>query len=199
MLKAIFFDFDGVIWDTYEFGMDLCKRFDPLMTEQDFIDHHKWNVYESPKIRFQSGDMERYFALQKELITRSYLFPLEGILQDLSQRFPLFIVSSTPDENLNLYLSTGSYEKYFKEALGATTHKSKKRKFEMMFEKYNLKSEECVFVTDTTGDIKEAREVNLRAIAVTWGYHSKELLESEGPFSLVDTPEELLEVIDGIE
>ncbi len=68
-----------------------------------------------------------------------------------------------------------------------------------MFEKYNLKPEECIFVTDTTGDIIEARKINLRTITVTWGYHNKELLESEYPFCIVDTPDELLKAIVNIE
>ena len=39
-----------------------------------------------------------------------------------------------------------------------------------------LNSDEIVLVTDTVGDIAEAREVGVRAIGVVWGMHTERQL-----------------------
>jgi phosphoglycolate phosphatase len=195
MLKAIIFDFDGVIGDTYDTGFMISKMFDHDITEQDFRDHHNGNVFESPKINFQPEDVPLYYAKQKELFTQKHIFPIHDYVQSLSQQYSLFIVSSSLDENIRHFLQIGKMDNSFNQILGCTTHKSKIEKFKMIFETYDLKSEECIFVTDTIGDIKEGRYFDLKTIAVTWGYHSRELLESEKPFATVDTPLELFETI----
>ena len=55
-----------------------------------------------------------------------------------------------------------------------------------------------MFITDTIGDLREARHVHLRSIAVTWGYHPKELLEAENPFRIVSEFDEIKEIIENM-
>ncbi|MGZ3648342.1 MAG: HAD family hydrolase [Syntrophales bacterium] len=47
---------------------------------------------------------------------------------------------------------------------------------------------------DTTGDIKEARLAGVRTVAVTWGWHSKEKLETVRPDYLIETVKDLLQI-----
>ena len=42
------------------------------------------------------------------------------------------------------------------------------------------------------------KKCKISIIAVTWGFDSKELLESKNPDYLADTPEKLLEIITGL-
>ena len=195
MVKAIIFDFDGVIGDTYDINFEVSKIFNSDITEQDFIDHHLGNVYHEPKIKFSSEDIPVFFAEQKQRFTSEHLFPLRELLAELKEEYQLFVVSSTIDENVKHFLELGDYHYFFEEILGATTHKSKVTKFQMIFDKYHLRPTECLFVTDTINDIKEAREVNLPTIGVTWGYHEKDLLLSEKPTAIAHTVEELRQII----
>ena len=58
------------------------------------------------------------------------------------------------------------------------------------------RAEEAAYVGDAPFDVKAAKAAGLFAIGVTWGgIHARELLESEKPDALVDTPEELLGVL----
>lgn len=61
----------------------------------------------------------------------------------------------------------------------------------MIMSKFNAKPEDCIFVTDTVGDINEAKKLNIDAIGVTWGLHSREILEEAKPLAIIDTIEEL--------
>ena len=52
-----------------------------------------------------------------------------------------------------------------------------------------------IFITDTLGDIREAAQVAIPAIGVTWGFHPRARLEKGNPLVIVDTPKELYEKV----
>lgn len=198
MIKAVIFDFDWVIWDTYDINYTLSKEFDNSVTHKIFKDHHNGNVFEKPIIKFWEKDIPIFFRKQKELFTKNNFFKLNKVFDYIKNKTDQFIISSTIDNNIKYFLELGNYNNLFKQILWKTTHKSKIEKFKMIFKKYNLIPEECLFITDTIWDIIEAREVNVKTIAVTWWYHNKVTLESESPFSIVDNEEELLNQIKNI-
>lgn len=198
MIKAIIFDFDGVLGNTYELNFSISKEFYPEITEQDFKDHHNGNVFEQHKIPFMEADIKPYFTRQKAQFTKAHLFPLKKVLVALSKTYKLFVVSSTMDESVLYFLQLDNYHTYFEKILGATTHRSKSAKFHMIFEEYSLTPAECLFVTDTIGDILEANKVGVRTIAVSWGYHGEELLIKYNPVAIVHDEKELLQSIKSI-
>jgi phosphoglycolate phosphatase len=75
--------------------------------------------------------------------------------------------------------------------MGNDVHKSKIEKIKMVFAKYNIGPENCVFVIDTLGDIKEATETGVKSLAVSWGFHNRETLLLGNPYKIIDRPEDL--------
>lgn len=65
----------------------------------------------------------------------------------------------------------------------------------MVFEKYATTASNCVMITDTSGDMREASAVNLRTIGVTWGYQTSETLLKMNPAALVDKPADIVPVV----
>jgi phosphoglycolate phosphatase-like HAD superfamily hydrolase len=65
----------------------------------------------------------------------------------------------------------------------------------MIFEKYGTSASECVFVTDTLGDMLEAKKEHVGAIAVSWGFHSREVLEKGEPFRILEMPSEIVSTV----
>ena len=64
-------------------------------------------------------------------------------------------------------------------------------------EKYNLKKEDCIFVTDTLGDINEAKKVGIETIGIfKCGIHSKKILEKGNPNFLIEDFDELFNLFD---
>jgi HAD superfamily hydrolase (TIGR01509 family) len=198
-MKAIIFDFDGVIHDTYE----LCYRLNLEVTGKDLTrEQHKdffnGNLFEKVVVdaEKEKAESERFYKLQNEAY--KYLKTDENIktnLEKLSEELLLFIISSNQEEALDNYFQNNKFAHLFKEILGAETHKSKVEKFKYLFEKYNLKAEDCIFVTDTLGDIIEGNKAGVKTIAVDFGFHKRDRLEKGNPFKIVSSFEEIMKIV----
>ncbi len=116
---------------------------------------------------------------------------IKDVVLNLSQKFLLFIVSSTNTNPIRAFLKQNNLENCFREIYGNDVHASKVEKIGILLKQYTLDPKDCLFITDTVGDIREARKCNVDSVAVTWGYHSREMLEREKPVAVVDRSEEL--------
>lgn len=198
-MKAIIFDFDGVIHDTFDLARNvLIEAFGRELTREDFKDFFNGNVWDSWHVVTKEEDA-KFTELQREAF--KFLKADENIkrsLEKLHEQHSLFVVSSNYEDNLNTYFQNNNFIHIFKQILGAETHKSKIEKFKSIFQNHNLKVENCIFITDTLGDILEANKVGLKVIAVDFGFHEKERLEKGNPFKIVSDFDGILEVIDGM-
>jgi phosphoglycolate phosphatase-like HAD superfamily hydrolase len=59
----------------------------------------------------------------------------------------------------------------------------------------NLSSEEVIYVGDETRDIEASKKINIKVIAVSWGFNSGEVLAKHNPDFLIHKPSELIEVL----
>lgn len=194
-MKAIIFDFDGVIHDTFDLAYKInIEVLGEKLTKEKYRDFFNGNIFESKDINEKDND--NFFKLQNEAF--KYLKIDKNIkknLEKLSKQYSLFVVSSNQEEALNTYFQNNKFIHIFKEILGAETHKSKVEKFNYLLKKYELKTEDCIFVTDTLGDILEGNKAGLRTIAVDFGFHKRDRLEKGKPFRIVSNFDEILETV----
>jgi phosphoglycolate phosphatase-like HAD superfamily hydrolase len=61
----------------------------------------------------------------------------------------------------------------------------------MLEKDFDISSRNSIFITDTTGDIEEAREVGYKSIGITGGVHPKKILESSKPLFIINNFVEL--------
>ncbi len=64
-----------------------------------------------------------------------------------------------------------------------------------IIEKLGVKRENTVFAGDSDTDIKTGKNAGIKTVAVTWGYRSRELLESSQADYMADTVDELCEIL----
>ncbi len=186
MIKAIIFDFDGVIHDTFELSFQVIKKTYPKLSLDDYRDFFSGNVYKNNKAR--KGFSEVFFKqLDKEYKRLEIKGGIKKELLMLGNKFDMFIVSSNMEKIMNNYFSNNNISYIFKEVLGLESHKSKIEKFELLLNKYELAKEDCVFVTDTLGDILEANKLDLNTIAVDYGFHERKRLERGNPIKIISS------------
>ncbi|EKE18466.1 MAG: hypothetical protein ACD_9C00327G0002 [uncultured bacterium] len=190
-MKTIIFDFDGVIHDTFELAHEI---FGENMSKDEYRNLFNGNIHECHKVEKEKHD--GMHKLQREVFKSLKADEnIKNKLEMLSEKHVLFIVSSNQEEALNTYFQNNNFTHVFKEILGAESHQSKVEKFKYLFRKYDLKVKDCIFVTDTLGDILEGNKVGLRTIAVDFGFHERERLEKGNPFKIVSSFDEVMEVI----
>lgn len=197
-MKTIVFDFDGVIHDTFELAYKInVGILGEDLTKEKFRDFFNGNIFESKVI--SQNNIDAFFKLQNEAF--KYLeidINIKNNLEKLSKRCKLFIISSNQEEALDNYFQNNKFLNIFKEVLGSKTNTSKVEKFKYLFKKYKLKSDDCIFVTDTLGDILEGNKAGVKTIAVDFGFHRRDRLEKGKPFKIVSTFEEIVQTINSI-
>lgn len=202
MKKAIIFDFDGVIVDTFNFSYGIYKQVQPTLTEEQFRSWFNGNIYD----KLDQDEKQNIPQVSDEDFWPAYVASIENqapnsylaaAIKKFSQQYKLFIVSSTETEVIKTYLDKflpGIFIKIY----GADIEKSKVKKIQMLCAEYELSPDECIFVTDTTGDIVEGRKAGVKSIAVSWGFHSAVSLASESPLAIVDRPESLYKTVEDV-
>lgn len=198
--KIVLFDFDGVIVDSFEIGYQVARKLYPGLTREMERNFFNGNIYGSAKQIIKKN----FFTKAEKTFSTEYvpkllqLSPIEGMqktLEQLEKSYQLIVVSSTISSPITGYLEKYNLAQYFDAIMGGDVHKSKIVKIKMVLDQSKARPEDCIFITDTLGDMKEAAECNVQSIGVTWGFHERERLEKGNFFALVDKIEELSPIV----
>ncbi|USN44480.1 MAG: HAD family hydrolase [Candidatus Woesearchaeota archaeon] len=198
MLKAIIFDFDGVIHDTFELYYKLHLNFSPDSTREYYRSRFEENIFKHLKKKNVSKEtQEKFRELEYEAFKDLKLErEIREEIEELSKKYSLFIITSNSQKNLDLYFENNKFTGVFKQVLAEEAHTSKSEKFKTLFAEEDFSKDECVFVTDTLGDIREAHEVGVRSIACTFGFHEEERLRKGNPFKIISDFKEIQRIVE---
>ena len=196
--KFVLFDFDGVIADSFALAYDVAKTLHPPLGADQYRTLFEGNIYDGIKTLPGGMDPDEYFKLFEPRAKNEIdIKPgIADIIATLAERYTLVIVSSTITMPIREFLDRHRLLHHFAWIMGKDVHASKVEKMRMIFEKYGIGADDCVFITDTLGDMREAKEHEMGTIGVSWGFHAHETLEKGIPFRIVDTPAELHDAVD---
>lgn len=201
--KLVFFDFDGVIYDSFPSSLYANKRQCTVIPEDVYRDYFSGNINDmnldevpgdhslcSHHLRF-----EDLFAPHVKEHGRVFAGMPEA-LQALASRYTLIIVSSSMSDTILHLLESVGVESCVTEILGNDIHTRKTEKFRMALANYEGDASTSILVTDTLGDINEATHVGIPTIAVTWGFQNRVALEQGHPYRIIERSGELVPTID---
>jgi phosphoglycolate phosphatase len=194
MTKAIIFDFDGVIADSFEVVVKFIRTIEPKFKDSSLREIFKGNYWENAPKNLTSKNMilKLENAYAKDIVNVKINPKIKELLVSLNKKYELFIITSNSVNAINPFLEKNKIKSLFKKILGREDSLSKEIKFNKILSKFNLKVNDCIFVTDTSGDILELKKVGIKTIAVSWGFHKKETLKKAKPFAIISSPRELL-------
>lgn len=195
MRRAVLFDFDGVIVDSLDDLLRVNRMVHPELTLEDYRSVHEDNVFagfEKARGRFSAPSSFDFFGHYNPSVIDQKAFPgMKESISELAAQYDLFVVSSGHDNVIEAWLQKHGLQDNFIRVLGSLTHKSKVEKMKMLAREHGIEGHNAVFITDTLGDIKEAREAGIDAIGVGWGFHPPELLAKGNPAAMVQKPADL--------
>ncbi|MCL5435491.1 MAG: HAD hydrolase-like protein [Patescibacteria group bacterium] len=200
--NLIFFDFDGVIADTFEIAYSIMHKKFPSLPKEKYREGSEMNINEAIKVWKKHGLATKQlpaFDFFKEYTPRTLrLNPIPGVPQAirlLQNDFKLLIISSTISSSIRRFLKKHRLDGYFGRIYGNEIQASKIKKFRLAMHTYHVRPQNCIFITDTLGDINEARRVSVSSLAVTWGYHSPATLKKGSPYKLLSKPSQLRKAV----
>ncbi len=206
--KVIIFDFDGTIADSLDAIVRITNRlavefgYKPTSQEElaqikklnsrQIINQSGVSIYKLPfLIRKVKAELNK--EIQK-------LSPIPGIKEALielkNQGNRLGILTTNSKENVIAFLEKNNLQGLFDFIYSATTLFGKNKVINKLLKQENIKREETLYVGDETRDIEAAKKSRVKAIAVSWGFNSKEVLAEQNPDFLLHQPYELINVIE---
>jgi phosphoglycolate phosphatase-like HAD superfamily hydrolase len=206
-VKVIIFDFDGTLADTFDALVSISNR---LAIEFGYA---PTTPEELPKVRNlssreivkQSGISVLKLPFLLRRVRESlhneiqYLNPItdikEALTQLINEGYFLGILTSNAEENVIPFLKKHGMQGLFSFISSETSLFRKDKSLKKLMKINNLSSEEVIYVGDETRDIEASKKINIKVIAVSWGFNSGEVLAKHNPDFLIHKPSELIEVL----
>ena len=182
MIKAVIFDFDGVLVESAEIKTEAFGQLFSTYPDKvhEIVEYHKRNMGISRYVKFryfyenilgkklshdeeiELGEKFSQIVLEK-ILKAPFVGGALDFLDKYHKKIPLFIASGTPDNELQYIVEERGISRYFKEI-----HGTPRKKPEIVLDilsRYSLNAPEVVFVGDAESDLKASRETSVRFIA----------------------------------
>ncbi len=208
-VSVVIFDFDGTLADTFRAGFEILNElageygYRPLL-EADIEGARDFST--RGLMRHLGIPARKLPAISRQGVKRlrgriHSIQPLPGVavmLQTLVERgFRLGVVTSNSEENVGVFAKNHGLE-VFEFVRSSSRLMGKGREIRQVMRANGFGIEEALYVGDETRDIEACRGIGMRCAAVTWGYNSRRALEDQVPYAIVDSPDELLTLVDAL-
>jgi phosphoglycolate phosphatase-like HAD superfamily hydrolase len=194
--KIIIFDFDGVIANSFHVAFEVNRLSRPALTEDRYQAMFNTNINDAKHTDPVVNEIDFFTEFGKRFQNLGINSEVKESVIQLSKQFPLFIVSSTINSIISDYLTRHNIRSCFEDILGYDIEKSKVKKFNMLFKANGYLPENAAFLTDTAGDIAEARESKINFIVgILGGYQNKKTLQAGQPDAIVENMSDFFNLI----
>ena len=181
-IKNIFFDFDGVIADSVNvkteafrkmylpYGEDIANKVTVHHTNNGGMSRfEKFKLYHKEYLGVDiDSDLLKQLAEQfsqiviQDVIDSEEIKGIQEFLDSNYKRYKFFVITGTPTSEAKIIVNKRNLEKYFIEVLGSP--KKKEYWSDYLLKKYNLNSEETIFIGDALADYNAAKEYKLKFV-----------------------------------
>lgn len=202
--KLLLFDVDGVIVDSFNEVYLEVKKFIEDLTGNELTEEEYRKLYEGNPLEqiFSLVGATKLLKVKDEMksFLNSYkntkIFDgMEDVLRELNKDHTLVVITSSLLEVVTDKFDETGLSELFAGFLGPRAAIHKDKKIKMALKEFGFAPEQAIFISDTSGDIVEAKKTGVATIGVTWGYHSKATVESSKPDQIAETPAELKKLL----
>lgn len=213
MKKAVIFDLDGTLIDSLEdIAINANKVLRQLNCPTHSHEQYKYFVGDGARVLIENA-MPKYISknylddalklfiefYEQNLHTNTKPYSgIKALLDELvSQNIPLAILSNKPDKFTKLYVETLLPDIPFVVVSGQKESVEKKPHPAGALDianKFQIEPQDIYFVGDTSTDMKTAKNANMVAVGVSWGFRTVQELQESGADFIITTPNKLLEL-----
>ena len=205
MNKTIIFDFDGTLANTLdaivkivnqhteEFGYrKITKKDIPYLQgkkPKEILSHMGISI-----IKLPFWIKKIHSEMNNEISNISPTVKILPVLLKLKKKYQLGILTSNTQENVKLFLEKNNMN-FFDFIYTGKSVFGKKNIIKKAMKQQKINRNKIIYVCDEIRDIEAAKKLEIKIIAVTWGYNNKNALEKENPDFIIDVPEDLENIV----
>jgi len=216
MIKTIIFDMDGTILNTLDdiaasVNYALNKHKLPSKTLDEIrlaVGRGAMNLIKDVVPKKSSSELiqsvydqyQAYYDIHNNNLTAPYI-GVKKVLAILKEKGYQLAVVSNKHQYLVEQLNKDVFDGIFDVSMGQTKDILIKPAPDMLYKCLNMLSstiDQAIFIGDSDTDMKTAVNAKIRSIGVTWGFRDKKILQDQGAQYIIDQPNEIIEIIEGI-
>lgn len=207
-MALVIFDYDGVLADTLDdlirFGQEACNQLGV---------HHKVTKDDLSNLEIMSFStygracevpeylIAEFVKISLKLFAEKESPPaifggLSEVIQHLSASHKIAVVTTNSSQNVHAFLTQHGLDTLIHAVYGVDTPGSKAQKISMARGRFAENGEAVFMIGDSLSDMRAAKEAGVTSVAVTWGHQSLETLMRGEPDFVVNSPRELIGVIE---
>ena len=144
------------------------------------------------------SDFKEYYKDHSAILTNPYDGIIDLMKELKSKDIKIAVVSNKADFAVKTLMEDyfkGLYDCAYGERAGIPRKPAPDGVFGAISE-MEAKIENTVYIGDSEVDVETSKNAKLPCIAVTWGFRDKEVLESLNPEYIVDSPSDILRIIE---
>ena len=205
----IIFDFDGTIADSKDYILEIynsiaSKSNRPGISRETFDNMARMSIYERFKAfnttlfevtKIYSEIEKHYYEKAEDL---DLFHGIKELIEKLSLENRLYVLSTNTKRIIRRVLEKYSIIGYFEKLYTNKNLLGKAGSLKRIIKTNQLRISDTIYIGDEERDALASKKAGIRFIAVSWGFDSKELLESAGSEKVADEPGDLIEIIHGL-
>lgn len=204
MKPTILLDFDGVIVDSIEiFTRTVRVAAEKLNQPVEFVADDlrgikRMSIEEiSDRVDISKERIPAFLhAMDRELNRVAHEIPMfpkmTSVIRQLHDAGKLGIVSASPASVIGKVLKNHSLDRFFGHVIGGDSPGAKSTKIRSIIRDNDSSTDTTCMIGDTISDIEQGHAADVLTIAVSWGWHSIDWLESANPDFIATEPEDLI-------
>ena len=204
--KLVVWDFDGTLADSLPAAVSIFNRLAPEMgfkpvtdlaaargtSTRQFLRQQGISLWRLPRL------VRRYHALAAgEAASLKLATGLPEALSAIAgSGARLGVLSSNREDNIRRCLRANGAEGHFAFVVGYPRLFGKGKALKRIIRAERLTRADVLYVGDELRDIEAAKKAGVRVAAVTWGFHTADLLRTGSPDFMVSEAAELVKLVE---
>ncbi|MDR2631916.1 MAG: HAD family hydrolase [Spirochaetaceae bacterium] len=214
--KCLIFDLDGTLVDTLQdiaeaMNRALVFRGYPPIHPENYVTLVGWGIKRlaflalpatarnEKTVEALAADASRFYAERPLAYSRPYPGILAVVAELKRRRIKTAVLTNKPDPVTALVVNglfpPGSFDFVQGEKAGVPRKPDPASTWEILME-LDRTPRETIFMGDSEIDMATAHAADCHALGVSWGFRDRAVLEAAGADRIIDSPEELLPLMD---